>query len=150
MTGRIILALFAAVAVAIAGCSSDSRTASSNTGQDRVSDATDIWVPTIRGLVQEVITLKLEPTAEGAIIQAAGLPLRQGFYDSELVPVKPEGADDDVLSFEFRITSPPKRTPAGTPISREVLAATSISRRALAEVTMIRVISATNALSVRP
>ncbi len=146
MTGKKILALFAAVAVA--ACSSDSR--NPQNGSQVATEAQGFWTPSVRSLVPQILTLDLEPTAGGAIIRATGLSLRQGYHDSELLPLGEEIPDDGVLNYEFRVTSPPKRTPTGTRTSREILAARFVSNEKLVGVTKVRVISAVNVLSVRP
>ena len=146
MTGRKFLALFAAVT--IAACSSDSRNPQNRNQAE--AEVQGFWDPLVRSLVPQILTLDLEPTAGGAIIHATGLSLRQGYHDSELVPVGEEIPNDGVLNYEFRVTSPPKPTPTGTPTSREILAGRFVSKSKLVGVTKVRVISAANALSIRP
>ena len=140
MKGRIILALF--LAVAAAGCAGAKR--------EKEPEIPEVQVIAVRSLVPRIEALTLEPTASGAIVHVTGLPLKQGYHGGELVPVGEETVEDGVLNYEFRITSPSERTPEGTRKSREVIAARFISKRTLDEVTRIRVISASNALSVRP
>ncbi len=148
MTGKIILALFAVLV--IAGCSSDFRLFSWGNARSKATEAPDISFQTPRHLAPQIIDLKLEPTAFGAIIHATGMPHRQGYYDSELVPVRAQSTDEGTLTLEFWLTPPEEPTRAGTPVSREILAATQISARNLSKVKLIRVISASNSLTVRP
>lgn len=100
-----------------------------------------------RALVAEVTDLTVEPHATGAIIRATGLPPSQGYWEAELValPLDAEGR----LVFEFRIFPPPAPLPAGTPRSREITVATSLSTRRLEGVSAIVVQGASNALSSR-
>ena len=137
MTVRIILLLF--MAVALVGCS--------EAEQDEPSETQEISDQPARGLVSQIISLKLEPTSDGVIILATGLPLRQGYHDGELVPAGEDLADNSVLSFEFRATPPAEKTPAGTPASREIVAVRYVSKQTLDGVISIRVIAAANALS---
>ncbi len=103
--------------------------------------------PDARALVAQVTVLKVEPFPGGAIVRATGLPPSQGWWEAELVKVASE--EPGVLLYEFRIFPPPIARPAGTPFSRAVTVATSVSDIALADVTKIVVQGATNALSSR-
>lgn len=100
-----------------------------------------------RLLVEQVVDLKVEPFSTGAIIRARGIPPSQGWWDAELVarPLDENG----VLVFDFRVFPPIAPTPQGTPRSREITVATSLSNVRLDEVREIVVQGATNALSSR-
>lgn len=100
-----------------------------------------------RPLVAEVTALDVMPTPGGAIITARGLPPSQGHWDAELVRIP--GEDPSIALYEFRLFPPPEPRPAGSPASREVTVATSISEIALQEVAKIVVQGAANALSSR-
>jgi len=140
MNVRIILALFAAVAVA--GCG--------NAKREQVAEVPEIQTKPARGLVDRVDDLRFAPAAGGAIIHITGLPPREGYYDSNLVPAAGESAEDGTLHYEFRVTAPRNETPVGTRRSREIMAARFIPQQVLEGVTQVRVISSENALSVRP
>ncbi len=100
-----------------------------------------------RLLVEQVLTLSVDPYSSGAIVRAKGLTPTQGWWDAELVarPVDENG----VLVFDFRIFPPIEATPQGTPQSREVTVAISLSNVKLDGLTEIVVQGANNALSSR-
>jgi len=100
-----------------------------------------------RPLVDQVLSMVVEKTQNGAIVLATGLPPSQGFYDAELVarPVDDKG----VLVFDFRLMPPPEPKPAGSPRTREVKAAAYLTHRALENVRQIVVQGAGNARSSR-
>lgn len=100
-----------------------------------------------RPLVAQVLTLKVEPTTDGAIIRASGLPPTQGWWQAALVKVDQE--DDSRLVYEFRLLPPVVPTPAGPPRSREVTVAVALTGVQLDGVTTITVQGQGNALSSR-
>jgi hypothetical protein len=100
-----------------------------------------------RLLVAQVLTLSVDPYSTGAIIRAKGIPPTQGWWEAELVarPLDENG----VLVYDFRVFPPITNTPQGTPRSREITVATSLSNVKLDQVREIVVQGATNALSSR-
>ncbi len=100
-----------------------------------------------RPLVEQVLTMVIEPTPQGAIVRATGLSPIQGYYDAELVarPVDDAG----VLVYDFRINPPPFQKPVGTQRTREVTVAAALSNIALENITQIVVQGAGNARSSR-
>jgi hypothetical protein len=98
-----------------------------------------------RALIGQVSVLKVEPFPGGAIVRATGVPSSQGWWDAELVKVETD--DDGVILYEFRIFPPPAPRPAGTPYSRQVTVAASLSSIALEGITKIVVQGEANALS---
>ncbi len=98
-----------------------------------------------RGLIDTVLTLKVEAIASGVIVRATGLPPTQGFWDASLVALPDDGSGH--LVYEFRISPPVTPTPPGTQVSREITAATSITNFKLDGVSVIEVRGAQNALS---
>jgi hypothetical protein len=103
-----------------------------------------------RSLIGQVTVLKVEPFPGGAIVRATGVPTSQGWWDAALVKVDPaEDAEPGVVTYEFRIFPPPEPRPAGTPYSRQVTVATSLTDIALESITKIVVVGETNALSSR-
>ena len=100
-----------------------------------------------RALVAQVTELKVEPFPGGAIVRATGVPTSQGWWDAELVKVASD--EEAVILYEFRIFPPPVPRPAGTPYSRQVTVATSLSNIALDGVAKIVVQGSANALSSR-
>jgi len=102
-----------------------------------------------RGLVNEVISLKVDRLPEGAIIHAVGLPQTQGYYEAELVPLNDEFPDKGVLIYEFRVFPPQSATGVVNKRSREVLVAHFVSTQSLAGVRRIQVIGISNRRTVR-
>ncbi|WP_434620367.1 hypothetical protein [Tabrizicola sp. M-4] len=100
-----------------------------------------------RLLVAEVVSLSVDPYSTGAIVRAKGIPPSQGWWEAELVPRPID--ENGVLVYDFRVFPPLIETPAGTPRSREITVAASLSTVALDPVTEIVVQGATNALSSR-
>lgn len=98
-------------------------------------------------VIDQVLSLTVDPTPGGAIVSTVGLPPTQGFWEAELVQVPTD--DATTLLFDFRILPPlePRRT--GTQPSREVLAGTILSNQDLAGIRTIAVQGAQNRRSVR-
>ncbi len=118
-------------------------------GQARQAGTADLYVlpQDPRALVAQVTVLKVEPYPGGAIVRATGVPPTQGYWDAELVaqPLDENGR----LVYEFRIFPPPVPAASGTPFSRQVTVAASISNIKLQGVATIVVQGAGNALSAR-
>ncbi len=102
-----------------------------------------------RRLVDQVLSLRVEQVPGGAIIRAVGLPNRQGYYDAALLPVGREAAQNGVLNYELRASTPIDRTRVGTQQSRELVVGRFVSTQTLDGVSQIRVSGAGNALIVR-
>lgn len=100
-----------------------------------------------RDLAAQVTDMQVLPYSAGALIRATGLMPTQGWWNAELVarPLDENG----VLVYDFRVFPPVTETPVGTPQSREVTVATSISPQKLEGVREIVVQAATNARSSR-
>ena len=98
-----------------------------------------------RGLVDQVTGLSVEPTPGGAVIEAAGLPQLQGYWDAALVLA---GASGGTLIYDLRVAPPSTVTAVGPPASREVVVAAYASDAALRDVRAIRVRGLRNALEV--
>ena len=88
-----------------------------------------------RLLVDQITELAVDPTPEGAIIRAVGLPQTQGFWDAELVRVN--GADPSVVVYEFRVLPPVARRAVSSTQSREIIAGAALTNRELARVRAI-------------
>lgn len=151
MKRRVLLGLGAAALVASCGRIRESRLNPFNwfggaRRRERV-EATPVEAGDPRPLVAEVVTLDVEPYSGGAIVRAKGIPPTQGWWDAELVarPVD----EDGVLVFDFRVFPPVTQTPQGTPMSREITVATSLSAVKLDQIGEIVVQGANNALSSR-
>ena len=140
------------VATALSGCAriSQSRLNPFNWfGQARPAPVTTLYTlpEETRALVTQVLTLKIEPYPGGAIVRATGLPPTQGYWEAELV-AQPVG-EDGKLIYEFRIFPPITTAAAGTPYSRQVVVAASVTDIKLAGVSEIVVQGESNALSAR-
>lgn len=148
------LAVAVVLSLALSGCAGlrDSRLNPFNWfGGERESRtaATTAEVADPRGLVPQVLSLGVDRTASGAIVNAMGLPPSQGHWDAVLLPLNNGRPVNGVLSFEFRLQPPPAPTREGTQRSREVLAGTFVSNQRLEGVRVIEVIAARNRRSVR-
>jgi len=99
-----------------------------------------------RGLISQIVSLRVEQVPGGAIIRATGLPTKQGYFEGDLLFVSNEKG---VLNYEFRANAPYGQTRVGTQQSREVVVGLFVSEQRLSGVRQIRVSGATNALVVR-
>ena len=99
-----------------------------------------------RPLIDQIISLQVDQTPEGAIVRAVGLPPTQGFWKAELVEVEQD--DPTVLAYEFRIVPPIERNPQGTQRSREILVADAVSTAELRGISQIVVAGRQNQRSV--
>jgi hypothetical protein len=114
--------------------------------EERIAVAEPVAEPgDARQLVAEVVELSVDPTAQGAIVRAMGRPPVQGFWEAELVEVAREAGS---ITYEFRVFPPLTPTREGTPQSREVIVAASLSNFDLAGIRTITVIGAENRRSV--
>lgn len=97
-----------------------------------------------RGLVEELVDLRIDPLPGGALITAIGRAATQGYWAASLVEVSRE---DGRLTYEFRIAQPPAPAPSGPPQSREVSAVVSVTDGDLQGVRQIVVTGRTNRLT---
>lgn len=103
-----------------------------------------------RPLTAEITAARIEPIPGGAILHAAALPPRQGFWEPVLL-VENEGTPEGgVLSFQFRASPSPAGTPSGTAASRRITAGVFLSDQTLQGVRQIVVKSAGNQRTLRP
>lgn len=100
-----------------------------------------------RPLVEQVLTMAVEPMMGGVIVRATGLPPTQGFWDGELV-ARPLG-EDGALVYDFRLVPPLVTSDVSTQRSREVTVAAFLSNIKLEKITSITVQGAQNARSSR-
>ena len=99
---------------------------------------------------EEIIDLKVERVAGGAVIRATGRAARQGVYQVRLTPENEEELPvDGVLTYRLEGVRPDFATPAGTPPTREVTAARKLTDQDLRGVNTIRVEGQTNARVAR-
>lgn len=98
-----------------------------------------------RALVAQVTELRVEPYPGGAIVRATGVPPSQGYWQAELVAQEVD--ENGRLVYEFRVFPPLEPAAPGTPYSRQITVAASISSVALQGVGTIVVQGAGNALS---
>ncbi|MGV8987049.1 MAG: hypothetical protein ACOH2H_12290 [Cypionkella sp.] len=113
----------------------------------RQGTAVALYKPVVdpRGMIAQILTLKVDPYPGGAIVRATGVPPTQGFWDASLVKLPVE--DTGKLVFEFRISPPTTPAPAGTQPSREVTVATDLTDFQLQGISTIEVRAAQNAMS---
>lgn len=98
-----------------------------------------------RLLAPEVLDLSVEPYSAGALVKVVARTPEQGWWEAELVarPIDENG----VLVYDLRMFPPLAESPIGTPTSREITVATSVSAVMLERVTRIVVQGESNALS---
>ena len=119
-------------------------------GRDRVEaveTVDSVLIQDRRPLVGQIASLSVDPTPEGAIIRAVGLPDTQGFWAADLVEVPSD--DPSQIFYEFRIVPPLEQRRSGTQRSREVIAGTELSNTRLRSVRSITVVGRQNRRSVR-
>ncbi|PLL12978.1 hypothetical protein C0V75_05975 [Tabrizicola sp. TH137] len=151
MKRRVVLALGAAFLVTGCGAVRDSRLNPFNWfGGARRRQRVETTAEAARDqrlLVSDVTKLSVDPYSSGAIVRATGIAPTQGWWDAELVarPIDENG----VLVYDFRVFPPLTNTPSGTPRSREITVASSLSTVRLEQVREIVVQGANNALSSR-
>lgn len=151
MRRRVLLGLGAAALVAGCGRIRDSRLNPFNwfggSRQREQVAATPVEAQDPRLLVADVVSLDVDPYSAGAIVRARGIPPTQGWWDAELVarPIDENG----VQVYDFRVFPPLTETPPGTPVSREITVAVSISAVKLDQISEIVVQGQNNALSSR-
>ncbi|MEM7710120.1 MAG: hypothetical protein AAF264_05090 [Pseudomonadota bacterium] len=126
--------------LALAGCGSVTFLGN-NTGEEEIRAALETDDP----LVDQVVSLEVNPTPGGVIVSAVGLPQTQGFWEADLIPA--ESADPGVLLLEFYIAPPLSQRPQGTQPSREVLAGAFYSVQDVAGIRAIAVRGKRNILS---
>jgi hypothetical protein len=102
-----------------------------------------------RALVTQVTSLTVDPLPTGAIVAAGGLPPTQGWWDAELVAENDGDPVDGVLTLRFVVGEPPGPRRSGTPQSREVTAAYTLSNIDLQGIAEIVVVGETNSRSSR-
>lgn len=103
-----------------------------------------------RGMVDSVVSLRIDRTPEGALISAVGLPPTQGYWQAELVPVDQfERPENGTLAYEFRIAKPFGQARVSTQQSREVSVGHFVSNTQLQNVRTITVIGKNNRRSSR-
>lgn len=94
--------------------------------------------------------LRIDPTPNGAIIYAAGTAIRQGAFNAQLARVRSdELSKNGVMEFTFRVDYPENATVQGSPRSRMVSEAVTVSTQELEGIRLVRVKGAQNALESR-
>ncbi len=102
-----------------------------------------------RQLVDQVLTLAVEPMPGGAIVRATGLPPTQGYWQADLVPENDGEPVDGVMTLRFVVYPPPEPTPSSTQPSREITVGFFLTDQQLARISRLTVQGQQTALSVR-
>ncbi len=102
-----------------------------------------------RPLIAQVQSARAERLPGGVIIRATGIAREQGFWQADLVATD-GGLPSGVLTLRFLAAPHPDVQPVGSARTRQITTGTFLSTQDLAGVRTIRVISASNAVSVRP
>lgn len=102
-----------------------------------------------RPLAPQVTAMHVDRYEGGIIVRATGLPPTQGYWAAELVP---RPVENGVLVLGFYMVPPVTAAETGTPRSREITAAYTVSSFALAKdgITRIVVKAQNNERSARP
>lgn len=102
-----------------------------------------------RVLIDQVVSMRVNRTPSGAVVEAVGLAPTQGYWKAELVALNDGQAVDGVLSYEFRVAKPRDVWPQGAQQTREIVVAAQVSLNRLQSVRQISVIGARNTRSSR-
>jgi len=94
-----------------------------------------------RAMIDQVTSLRINRTPDGAIVTATGIAATQGQFNAQLVPA---GISNGVMTFAFRIEESGATT-VGSDASRQVTAARVLENANLAGIRTIRVEGARNA-----
>jgi hypothetical protein len=98
-----------------------------------------------RPLVEQVVSMSVEPMQGGAIVRATGLPPAQGFWAGELTPRPLD--ENGRLIYDFRLVPPRGTVLIGTEFSREVTVGAFLTDIELADIRQIVVQGELNARS---
>jgi hypothetical protein len=144
------LILITVLGLTLGGCGKSNLNPLHWFGKARKGTQVQAYTPPVdpRGLIDQVVSLQIEPIRSGVLVRATGLPPTQGFWDAALVALPDDGSGK--LVFEFRIFPPTLAAAAGSQPSREISVAASLSKFNLDGVTSIEVKGAQNALRAQP
>lgn len=98
----------------------------------------------LRPLIAQIETMQVNRTPGGAIVTVTGIAEGGGFYDAALVRV---GAENGVLTYDFRAQSPDVPVAAPTVSTRRITVAVTLTTNELADIRTISVRGALNGLS---
>ena len=96
-----------------------------------------------RVLIDTVQAIEVARTPDGAILRATGLAPTQGYFNAQLVL---SGAENGVLTYDFRVEAPSRFEIQGTQASRSITVAEALSNNDLAGVRRIVVRGANNSM----
>ncbi|MFY0691600.1 MAG: hypothetical protein JXR14_06720 [Paracoccaceae bacterium] len=150
MTRPICVALAICLTLSACGTIRDSRINPFNWfgGDDEEARMTAVDVDADpRPLVDQILSLNVDRTPEGAIVRVIGVPRTQGFWEAELIPVASDNPGEKV--YEFRASAPPTPRAQGTQRSREIIAGAAIPAAELDGIRTIVVRGQLNQHSVR-
>jgi hypothetical protein len=121
-------------------------------GEAEIQVAPDGFPVDPRPLIGEVTGLVADPAPGGVILRATGLPPTLGYWSAGLVPVDRDLRPDEngVLAIEFRALPPATPQPAGSPATRQIVAAYFLSDQTLRGVRSVTVTAERNSRSLRP
>ena len=101
-----------------------------------------------RQLADQIVDLKIERTATGAIVRATAQMPFEGFYNGGLVLVASDRAD--TVNLQFRVRPPGRITRAGPAHLRQMTAGFILSNGQLRGLRRINVAGLRNSRSIRP
>ncbi len=149
MKRSMTLALVALLGLSACGMVRDSRLNPFNWFGSSEPTASIVLVDKVDGrpVIQDVLSMTIEPYSAGAIVRATGRAETQGYWEAELVEVATDDPTEIVL--EFRILPPLVRADVSTPQSREVTVAKTLSPQRLELINRVTVQGANNARTTR-
>ncbi len=144
------LILVTVVGLTLAGCGKSNLNPLHWFSKARKGTQVQAYTPPVdpRGLIDQVVSLQIEPIRTGVLVRATGVPPTQGFWDAALVALPNDGSGK--LVFEFRIFPPTVAASAGSQPSREITAVASVTKFNLDGITSIEVKGGQNALRAQP
>jgi len=102
-----------------------------------------------RVLIDQLLSMRVNRTPGGAVIEVVGRATTQGYWKAELVALNEGRAVDGMLSYEFRVAKSRVAWPQGAEQTREIVVAKEVSQTRLQSVRQIRVIAARNTRTSR-
>ena len=95
-----------------------------------------------RGLIDSISEMRIDRTANGALVRATGEAATQGQFNAQLVPT---GFANGTLTLAFRVEVPAGAQAGGSSATRQITAARALSFDDLAGVNRVQVQAARNA-----
>lgn len=102
-----------------------------------------------RILIDQITALDIQQTPSGVIIKATGLGDAQGYWNPGLVTSQSNEEGSSELRLDFRVYKPFDPVTTGAEVTREIIAAHTMSNQALSGIRTITVVGERNTRSIR-